>query len=233
MTPRYDEPEDITPAEEVAGAVGTSTEYSSEMEIGEKDGQKYVIKDEEAGQGLVVPYIIVDAVAEETGLETGISYDPEAGKIIRPEVSGEIPEEYGLNLTTLIDKLRGNPIGPDEQDLYEASALKYFARDSNLEGGLKLTDEGVEAVDFKRAGNLGEHFYSSFLREMDDVFDHLNQDFSRRRFEETVGGLAEEADLEALGNRLEEGFEQYDSGTTERKQEAVIDRVLEGFREFR
>lgn len=233
-TPGYDEFQQTVPVDEYArGKLWEPGDYSQDIEVGEKDGENYFIKDGETGQGLVMPYILADTVAEEIGLDLEIEYDETSGKIIRPEIDGAPTDEYIPGISGFFNKLLGRPIGPEPQKLYEASALKYFIADPDLAPNIVVNEETAEPIDFQRAGTTAEHFYSEFLGDLEEVFTHLNRDFSRREFEEVTEDLAGEADLESLREGLEEGFESHETRRSGRREDAAVRKTLGNFERFR
>lgn len=232
--PSYEEMGETVSIHEYArGEPWDTGDYSHNMEVGFKDGETYFIKDDETGQGLVMPYVLADTVADEIGIDTEISYDGRAGKVIRPEIDGVPTDEYVPGFSGFFNKLAGRPLGPEPEEIYEASALKYFIADSDVAPNIVVNEEAAEPIDFQRAGSTAEHFYSEFLNDLEEIFDHLSRDFSREEFEEVVSGYAEEADLEKLERELRKGFETHDTFRNERREDSVIGKTLENFERFR
>lgn len=232
--PRYEQFQETVPIEEYAREkTWLPGQYSEDMEVAHLNGQTYFIKDEETGQGLVMPYVLADTVGEEIGLEPGINYDSEAGKIISPEIEGAPSDEYVPGVRGFFNKVAGRPLGPEPEKLYEASALKYFIADTDVAPNIVVNEDDAEAIDFQRAGATAQHFHTGFVSDLEEVFDHLNRDFSREEFEDTLSSYAQQADLEGLENDLIEGFERHETFRSPRREEAVIDQVLENFESFR
>lgn len=232
--PDYREFEEIMPLEDYArGKIWAPGEYSHDTEIGEKDGQKYFIKDKETGQGLVIPYVLADTVAEEIGFDLEIKYDEEAGKIIRPEIKGAPTDEYMPGILGMFRKLAGKPLGPEPQELYEASALKYFIADTDVAPNIVVNEESAEPIDFQRAGATAKHFYNEFLDDAEEVFDHLNREFSQQDLEEVLRDYAQQADIEGLEEDLREELETHETFRTESREEAVVRKTRQNFERFR
>lgn len=215
------------------GKIWEPGQYSQDIEVAEKDSQTYFIKDEKTGNGLVMPYVLADIVTDEIGLELDMKYDEEAGKIIRPEIEGAPTDEYIPSISGFFDKLTGRPLGPEPEELYEASALKYFISDPDLAPNVVVNEETAKPIDFQRAGSTAEHFYGEFLKDLEEVFDHLNRDFSQQEFEETVSSYAKQTDLEGLEQNLREGLERHETFRTASREDAVIRKTLENFERFR
>lgn len=232
--PEYRDFEETVPLEEYArGKLWDPGEYSHNTEVGEKDGYNYFIKDEETGKGLVMPYVLADTVAKETGLDLEIKYDKEAGKIIRPEIDGLPTDEYIPGISGFLRKLTGKPLGPEPQKIYEASALKYFTADTDVAPNIVVNEESAEPIDFQRAGATAEHLYSQFLDGLEEVFGHLNRDFSKKEFEQVVNRYAKQADIEGLEEDLFVGLEEHETFRTESREDAVVRKTLENFERFR
>ena len=232
--PGYEQLQQTVPLPEYArGKIWQPGQYPQEMEVAEKDGQKYFIKDEEKGKGLVMPYILADTVAEEIGLDIEMSYDEEAGKIIRPEIEDAPTDEYIPGVSGLFDKLAGRPLGPEPEELYEASALKYFIADTDVAPNIVVNEESAEPIDFQRAGATAKHFYSQFLDDLEEVFDHLNRDFSQQEFEQVISSYAQQADIQGLEENLREGLESHETFRSDRREDAVVRKTLENFERFR
>lgn len=223
----------VSVSEYSRGRLWEPGDYSDGIEVAEKDRQAYFIKDEETGKGLVMPYVLADTVAEGIGFELEMRYDEEAGKIIRPEIEGTPTDEYVPGVMGFFNRIAGRPVGPEPQELYEASALKYFIADSDVAPNIVVNGENAEPIDFQRAGVTAAHFYGEFLRDLEEVLDHLNREFSQRQFEDVVSGYAEEAGVESIERSLRDGFEEHETFRTERREEAAIRKTIENFERFR
>lgn len=208
-------------------------DYSENTEIGEKDGETYFIKDEKTGQGLVMPYVLVDTVTDEMGVDLEMEYDTESGKIIRTEIDGVPTDEFIPGVSGFFDRLTGRPFGPEPEKIYEASALKYFISDPDLAPNIVVNEEIAVPIDFQRAGSTARHFYSEFLNDLEEVFDHLNREFSQKEFEEVLNSHAKEADIEELEENLFEGLETHETFRTESREDSIVGKTLENFERFR
>jgi hypothetical protein len=232
--PSYGEMEDKISINEYAqGKQWEPGGYSHDIEVGFRGSETYFIKDEETDRGLVMPYVLAHTVAEEIGMDLEMKYDENAGKVIRPEVDGVPTDEYIPGVTGFFNRLVGRPIGPEPEELYEASVLKYFIADDDVGPNILVNEDNAEPIDFHRAGNLGEHFYSQFLDRLEDAFGHLNRNFSQREFERVVNDYTEQANLEVLEEDLREGFNTHGTFRTEKREDSAIDRTLENFKRFK
>lgn len=180
-----------------------------------------------------MPYVLVDIVTDDIGVDLKIEYDTESGKIIRPEIYGVPTDEFIPGVSGFFDRLTGKPFGPEPEKIYEASALKYFISDSDLAPNIVVNEEIAVHIDFQRAGSTARHFYSEFLNDLEEVFDHLHREFSQKEFEEILNSHAKEADIKGLEENLLEGLETHETFKTDNRENAIVGRTLENYERFR
>ena len=232
--PSYEQFDKTVPIQEYArDKAWQPGEYSQSTEVGFKDGETYFIRDTDTVQGLVLPYVLADTVSQQLGYDLEIDYDEENEKIIRPEIDGVPTDEYIPGVSGFFKKLLGEPFGPEPEELYEASTLKYFIADTDVSPNIIVNEDTAEPIDFQRAGATAKHFHISFVDDLGEVFGHLNREFSQDEFEETLSRYAQQADIQGLERDLREKFESYDTFRNGRKEDAVVRKTLENFERFR